>query len=305
MGRYWLATITLACWPTFQNQVVESVEINNGLAAANVTTVKPDPLNPIVNGSFETGNLAGWTVKELTPASNPSLPISVRGAGVEYPRGDLPCASIHPRLFHQRSHRRTVGGAARFQRQRRGNDRLYQPPRALSGPHAASGTTTLEFDYRAAWELFRFGSTQDRTFDVEIEPAGGGPALLDAANSHRVRRGFRRGHRQPVGRCQREYPPGLVDLSAYAARACASSSSGTFRNQVRGSASSNSTTFALTPHRTRRLSSPLPHRTMARRSRPARQSPLARAPRTQRMATSAATFPGCPVSTDSSGLGPA
>src|SRR6185436_3716267 len=61
-------------------------ETNNGVSSGHPTNVQPSPLNPIVNGSFETGDLTGWTVKELTPRSNPSLPLSVRGAGVEYPQ---------------------------------------------------------------------------------------------------------------------------------------------------------------------------------------------------------------------------
>ena len=65
--------------------MIENSESDNGVAAANPTEVLRNPLDPIVNGSFETGDLTGWTVKELTPASNPSLPLSVHRAGVEYP----------------------------------------------------------------------------------------------------------------------------------------------------------------------------------------------------------------------------
>ena len=72
-----------------QNQVIESAENDNGLSAGHLTTVEPNPYDPIVNGSFETGDLTGWTVKELTPASNPSLPLRVDGAGVEYPAPTL------------------------------------------------------------------------------------------------------------------------------------------------------------------------------------------------------------------------
>ena len=43
-----------------------------------------------------------------------------------------------------------------------------------------AGTASLLFDYRAGWDLVTFCVTppcQDRTFTVEIEPAGGGVAL--------------------------------------------------------------------------------------------------------------------------------
>ena len=94
-----------------QNQLIESVENDNGVAAANQTTVERNPLDPIVNGSFETGDLTGWTVKELTPASNPSLPLSVRGAGVEYPAPTFTRLPLlhRPRLLHQRAHGRQYG----------------------------------------------------------------------------------------------------------------------------------------------------------------------------------------------------
>ena len=38
------------------------------------------------------------------------------------------------------------------------------------------GISTVEFDYRAAWEM-TFGATLPRTFEVTIEPFGGGPPM--------------------------------------------------------------------------------------------------------------------------------
>jgi len=38
------------------------------------------------------------------------------------------------------------------------------------------GISTVEFDVRASWELI-YGATQPRVFEVNIEPAGGGPPL--------------------------------------------------------------------------------------------------------------------------------
>ena len=208
-GNYYLGVLA-----DFQNQVVESVEINNGLAAANVTNVLPDPNPVIVNGSFETGDLTGWTVKELTPTSNPSLPISVHGAGVEYP---APTFTAPPYILDYFTSEPTHGQWAMLH-DFNGNDpatdgfinrrELYQditlPP----------DTTTLEFDYRAAWELFRFDSTQNRTFDVEIEPAGGGTPLLHRrilTRSTAVSKRTPTTHPAAAG----EYPPGRVNLSAF------------------------------------------------------------------------------------------
>jgi hypothetical protein len=198
----------------FENQVTENIESNNGVRAGNLTTVSPNPLNPIVNGSFETGDLTGWNVKELTATSNPSLPLSVRGAGVEYP---APTFFAWPYILDYFTSAPTHGQWAVLN-DFNGNDpatggfvnrrELYQditlPP----------GTTTLEFDYRAAWELFRFGSTQARTFDVEIEPAGGGSTLLDQTILVAPNETIEEDTDNPTGGVG-DYPPGSVDLSAF------------------------------------------------------------------------------------------
>ncbi len=39
------------------------------------------------------------------------------------------------------------------------------------------GDATLTFDYRGAWDLQTFGATMDRTFEVTIEPSGGGAPM--------------------------------------------------------------------------------------------------------------------------------
>ena len=197
-----------------QNQVTETVESNNGVRAGNLTTVATNPLDPIVNGSFETGDLTGWTVKELTPASNPNLPLSVRGAGVEYP---APTFVAFPYVLDYFTSAPTDGQWAVLH-DFNGNDpatsgfvnrrELYQditlPP----------GTTTVEFDYRAAWELFRFGSTRERTFTVEIEPAGGGSALLTQTILVAPNATIEEDTDNPTGGVG-DYPPGSVDLSAF------------------------------------------------------------------------------------------
>jgi hypothetical protein len=69
-----------------QNDVGESNESNNGIASVTTFSIISNPLDPIVNGSFETGDLSGWTVKELDEtSSNPYLQLGVHPAGVEYP----------------------------------------------------------------------------------------------------------------------------------------------------------------------------------------------------------------------------
>ena len=126
-----------------QMQVVENSESDNGVAAANTTAVLPNPLDPIVNGSFETGDLTGWTVKELTPASNPNLLAerAPRGRGVSGADVHRLCVPVphHPRLLHQRADRRSVRRAERFQRERSGNpgEHIHQPPGVVSGHHPA------------------------------------------------------------------------------------------------------------------------------------------------------------------------
>ena len=168
-GNYYLGLLT-----DRENQLIESVESDNGVAAGNLTTVESNPLDPIVNGSFETGDLIGWAVHELTPASNPHLPISVRGAGVEYPAPSFiafpyivdyftsePTDGVWAALHDFNGDDPATSGENRFVNRRELYQDITLPP----------GTTTLEFDYRAAWEQFRFGSTLDGTFDVEIEPA--------------------------------------------------------------------------------------------------------------------------------------
>jgi hypothetical protein len=196
------------------NQVIENAESDNGVAAATVTSVAPNPFDPIVNGSFETGDLTGWTVKELTPASNPSLPLSAHPAGVEYPAAQF---IAWPYILDYFTSAPTDGLYAAL------NDFNGNDP-ATSGPinrrelyqdiTLPANTTTLEFDYRAAWELFRFGSTLDRTFSVEIGPAGGGTPILTQTILVAPNLTIEEDTDNPTGGVG-DYPPAIVDLSAF------------------------------------------------------------------------------------------
>ena len=202
-----------------QNQVIENAEADNGVAAASSTEVLRNPLDPIVNGSFETGDLAGWTVKELTSASNPSLPLSVHRAGVEYPAASFLAWPYFIFLDYFTS--APTDGQFAALNDFNGDDpatsgfvnrrELYQDV-TLPG-----STTTLEFDYRGAWELFRFDNTRDRTFSVEVEPAGGGATLRSQTILIAPVNTYEEDTDNPSGGMG-NYPPAVVDLSAFASQ---------------------------------------------------------------------------------------
>ena len=202
-----------------QNQVIENSESDNAIAAANATAVLRNPLDPVVNGSFETGDLSGWTVKELSSASNPSLPLSVHGAGVEYPAASFLAWPFFIFLDYFTS--APTDGQFAALHDFNGNDpatsgfvnrrELYQD---MTLPASA---TTLEFDYRAAWELFRFGNTRDRTFSVEIEPAGGGATLRSQIILIAPVNTYEEDTDNPSGGMG-NYPPAVVDLSSFASQ---------------------------------------------------------------------------------------
>ena len=163
------------------NVIHENDESNNAFATPPQVVVSSDPLNPIVNPSFEDngGSFHGWNIKELSRASNPQQTLTVVGPGYEYP---APLFIAGAFILDYFASQPTDGGFAAVH-DFNGDDQgtlsttfvnrreLYQD---LTLP---AGTTTLEFDYRAAWELYRFGATMDRTFGVEIQPAGGGAVL--------------------------------------------------------------------------------------------------------------------------------
>ncbi len=200
------------------NDIGESDESNNGAAAVATINISADPLNPIINGSFETGDFSGWTLTEIDPASTPSLPLSVAGAGVEFPADTF---SAPPETLDYFTSAPTHGQYAALH-DFNGDDpvtpgspnlrELYQD---VSLPSEA---THLLFDYRAAWELFRFGSTVDRTFSVVIEPSGGGAPLQSEVILSATNGGFEEDTDNPSGGGP-GYPAGVVDLTALAGQA--------------------------------------------------------------------------------------
>ncbi len=85
-GTYFVGALT-----DIQNVIPEVDELNNAPVAPPQVIVSSDPLNPIVNGSFETGDFSGWNIKELSRQSNPQLPLTVDTAGVDYPAPVFSC----------------------------------------------------------------------------------------------------------------------------------------------------------------------------------------------------------------------
>lgn len=110
----------------------------------------------ITNGSFETGDFTGWTVKDLTP---PFYPIRVEGAGGTPGFG----------LFNSAPTDGNFAATHGFDGGGPGIIRISQDITVING------LSTIEFDYRAGWNLITFcNGCLDRLFDVNIETAGGG-----------------------------------------------------------------------------------------------------------------------------------
>jgi uncharacterized repeat protein (TIGR01451 family) len=118
------------------------------------------PGNPVTNCSFETGDFTGWITDDL---SSPFFPLQVAGDGIssfsglflsDPTRGDY--AALHG--FDG------ITGTIRVAQD------IFLPPDAA----------TLEFDYRAAWDLDSFMPPfgEDRLFQVAIGPSGGGSPYM-------------------------------------------------------------------------------------------------------------------------------
>ena len=147
--------------------------------------------NPFTNCGFESGDFTGWVVQDINA---PFFPMSVLGSGIDVGFG----------FFTSEPAQGTNTAYSGFDGDGPGLISLSQD---VALP---AGALTVEFDYRAAWDLLTFGATQDREFLVQIEPTGGGAALavtpiltapagdttLDTGNLH-----------------------GVVDVSAFAGQA--------------------------------------------------------------------------------------
>jgi len=116
------------------------------------------PQQQISNGSFETGNFAGWGTKDI---GVPFVPLAVRGAGFT-PGFGLFATAPTDGIFVA-DHGFDGCGPDTIE--------LWQD---VSIP--AGNVATLTFDWRAGWNLFA-GATVDRKLDIVVEPGGGGPPL--------------------------------------------------------------------------------------------------------------------------------
>lgn len=114
--------------------------------------------SPIQNCGFETGNFSGWVTQDL---SDPFFPLQVGGAGLSPGNG----------LFTSDPPQGVFAALTGFDGNGPGTIRVAQdvvlPP----------GANTLFFDYQCGWDLLGFGATSNRTFEVNIEPSGGGAPL--------------------------------------------------------------------------------------------------------------------------------
>ena len=118
-----------------------------------------DPANPVLNCGFETGDFTSWTAVD---AGTVILPLQVDPGGFSYGFGFYTTAPTEGGFSVLHGFDATAGTPDTIQV---GQDVLI-PNGGL-----------LEFDYRGAWDLQTFGATMDRTFEVNVEPAGGGAPL--------------------------------------------------------------------------------------------------------------------------------
>lgn len=106
----------------------------------------------IANGSFETGNFAGWGVIDL---ASPYNPLTVRSNG--YNSGFFTTSATNG--VFSATHGFDGGGP--------GTIRIFQDIGIVD-----SLTNLLSFDYRAAWMMSPYGGTIDRTFSLNVFQQG-------------------------------------------------------------------------------------------------------------------------------------
>ncbi len=140
-------------------QAADDNPVLSALPAPDCTTV---PGNPFVNCSFEVDAdfvpPSGWVV--VNPIGLFCTPIVTLSAGASCGFGFF---ATSPTQGSKVAFTDFDGGGP-------GTIRLCQDVTLPSG-------ALLNFDYRGAWDM-TFGATLDRTFDVTVEPSGGGGALL-------------------------------------------------------------------------------------------------------------------------------
>lgn len=138
---------------------------------ANVVTDQPFPLPPapdcntadnaLANCGFETASFPPWIDTDLT---GPFFPLVVDVGGISPGFGFFVSAPTEGTfaVLHGFDGDGATGATNAI--------RLEQDVTLLGG------ADNLTFDYRGAWDM-TFGATQNRTFEVHIEPSGGGPPM--------------------------------------------------------------------------------------------------------------------------------
>lgn len=140
--------------PPYEAQLVQDLP-HESVASMHDCTAEP---NLIANCSFETGDFTSWVVDDI---ASPFIPLTV--AGPSY---------IGYGFFTSAPTQGAVSSLTGFDGAGPDTIELGQDV-ALPG----MGALTLEFDYRGAWDLQTFGATMDRTFEVHVEPSGGGAPM--------------------------------------------------------------------------------------------------------------------------------
>ena len=145
-----------------------------------------------VNCSFEDGDFTGWTVSDVDAPFSPAAVVA---------DGDLPLGDD---FFEFGIVTATDGASLGYHGFDGAGPGSIEFGQNLS---IREGATTLEFDYRIAWDMITFATgTEDRLFEVHIEPEDGGEpmetVLIDTATNGEI------GDSGVVG--------GSVDVSAYA-----------------------------------------------------------------------------------------
>jgi hypothetical protein len=115
-----------------------------------------------LNASFETGDFTGWTTEDLAESF---FSLAVAGAGVVPGFDSFTSAPTDgdAAVLHGWDGDGGTGPRSRI--------------RVFQDFELPARVSSLEFDYRAGWDLSGIEATLDRHFEVVIRPGGGGAAL--------------------------------------------------------------------------------------------------------------------------------
>lgn len=160
-------TVNLGAFGDIANTAaVTSTEVITPAVGSRTVLVVDDcdaPGNPIANCSFETGDFSGWITEDLP---DPLFPLQVSGAGIDLGYGAFSSEPTHGDYAALHGFDGDGPGSMLIAQD------VTLPP----------GVVTLEFIFRAAWDLLNYGALQNRQFLVTVEAAGGGPYLLQTTD---------------------------------------------------------------------------------------------------------------------------